>query len=113
MIGRSAARLALAGLVGAAILGGGRADAYVRTLTDMNKPMYWPSPCIFLTAYIGDPPKNMVAGQFMAAARGAAAVWSRDALSCTGMSITIDSTSGSEDSVQYDHKNRVMFRRKS
>ncbi len=95
------------------LLAPGQASAYVRTLTDEAHPMYWETSCLFIKAYAENPPDNLEAGQFLAAARAAAGVWSNDTLACSGLQLVVSEISGEEGDVAYDNRNLIMFRHKT
>ena len=73
-------------VVAAALLVGQsrRAEAFVRYLTDDNKPFFWAQASVSITGYSNDfTQTSMTTAQVESALQGAAAAWSKETNSCT------------------------------
>lgn len=86
------------------------AHAYVRTLTNAGKPMYWPSDSIQVLLYAGGPPPFLTRDTLVGAVNAAAATWSTPALSCTSMQLSVVANDLVDAPVANDKVNRITFR---
>jgi MYXO-CTERM domain-containing protein len=89
------------------------ANAYVRTLTSANAPMYWNRTVITITAYLGDPPDPLSTQDVLYAAQSAAATWSRDKVGCTSIELRVASSQERSAKVLLDGVPRMTFRRET
>jgi MYXO-CTERM domain-containing protein len=82
---RRPSAVALAILAAALFVASSRpADAFVRYLTDANKPFFWAQTTVPITGYSNDfTQTSMTTDQVSSALQGAAAAWSKEANSCT------------------------------
>jgi hypothetical protein len=90
------------------------ASAYVRTRTDKQAPVAWLSPCVVLRTHPGDlPPGVTIApGLIGAAARAAAAAWSRPGVACTAFELRVtEETPGPPLQPWNDGINNLIFPR--
>jgi MYXO-CTERM domain-containing protein len=87
------------------------ASAYVRTVTSSGAPMYWNRTVMQITAYLGNPPSDMTAGEILTAVNAAAATWSRGAVPCTSVEVRVTSTGEESADVALDGVSRLTFRR--
>jgi hypothetical protein len=110
---REARRLVLGGAIVALalVLADAPALAYVRTVTDSGKTVYWRNPCPQLIFFLGDPPPVLGADEYLVAAQRAAAAWSAGALGCTDVQLTVASSAEATACVGADGSNRIVFRR--
>ncbi len=89
----------------------GRASAYVRTTTELGKPMEWPQRCLAITVYTGNPPSRLTGDVLLEAARLAAAAWTHDSIACSALEIAVDTSEEAQADAAYDGHNRLMFNR--
>jgi hypothetical protein len=87
------------------------ASAYVRTQTSTGAPMFWNRTVLRITAYLGDPPADMTAGEILDAVNAAAATWGRGQVSCTSVDIRVSTTDQASAPVALDGVSRLTFRR--
>lgn len=88
------------------------AGAYVRTTTETGKPFFWPSPCVTVVVYLGDPPPDLTAEEMLRGTQEAATTWSRTGLGCSGLQIFVSpANEATANATSKDRANRIMFRR--
>jgi hypothetical protein len=87
------------------------AAAYVRTRSSTGAPLYWDRTILAITAYVGDPPAPLTSEAIETALRGAAAVWSRRAVTCTSIELRVATAPGAEVAAEPDGQGRLVFRR--
>jgi hypothetical protein len=110
---------AVAVLAGSALLAAGRAEAYVRYVTDAGRPYYWSVSCTGVTVYLHGF-TQMTHDEVAKSIAAAAHAWSPDQVSCPGGDggvthpyfeiVPTMSESGSIPGVGYDSRNSVIFR---
>jgi hypothetical protein len=88
----------------------GRADAYVRYVTDSGVPFAWKQTCVPLTVYPNDL-TDLAPAQTMHAVSAAAAAWSAGQNACTFLAITAQSSTDPAPRAHYDGNNVVVFLR--
>jgi hypothetical protein len=90
----------------------GHAQAYVRTSVESGAAMRWPDPPLLsVDLYTRNPPAYLDAETLVSAVQAAAATWSRPAVSCTDLQISIRPYDDESAPVAYDNTNRITFRR--
>jgi hypothetical protein len=98
-------------LLSALLAGSAPARAYVRTTTETNQAMRWPSPYLSVDLYTGNPPAYLAEETLVSATRAAAATWSNPTVDCTDMQISVRAVDDESAPVAYDGVNRITFRR--
>jgi hypothetical protein len=97
--------------VGATLVFGRPASAYVRYLTESGKGFFWPQAAVSLTVYPNDfVQPTMTADQIDAAAEQAAAAWSSTANPCTYLNLTVNASTAPTPIAQPDNHNTLIFR---
>lgn len=105
--GRSVALL----VAGCVTLFGGRAEAFVRSITtDSGVPLFWTTPQA--TLEVTRPPDSFPidADSFHAAVEGAAQTWSYPTLACTSVALEVAAGFSDSDVVAPDGHNRIITR---
>jgi hypothetical protein len=97
----------------ALLLAAGPAHAYVRTKTDRGVEVHWRDTCIYITAHVLSPPPNLTPDLAAAAARAAAAVWSRPQVDCTSLQLQVAVSEAPDADVANDKHSNLMFRASS
>jgi len=82
----------------------------VRTRTDRDVPIRWPSGCVTLVAHVQQPPPDLTPSIAAGAMRAAAAAWSRPQLSCTGFELRIEERESPPAAAANDGTNQIFFR---
>lgn len=95
----------------AALASAAPAAAFVRTSTDKMAAVRWPRACVVVTAHTANPPPNLTPELVVSAANAAAAVWSRQTVSCTGFELQIAAVDTSDAPAANDRTNNLVFRR--
>lgn len=87
------------------------ANAYVRTTLKSGRAVQWPTTCVSVQLYTGEPPVGLTADEFLMAARAAAATWNQPATCGTDFDLKVLPVPASSAPVGRDGANRVTFRR--
>jgi hypothetical protein len=101
----------------------GRAEAFVRSMTDTGNPFYWKETCVPITIYLngfGTRTGDLDADQSIKSITAAAHTWSTDAVSCTSAGVTtspyleivptVAPASATPPPAAWDAKNSIVFR---
>ncbi len=109
MTGRST--VALAVVAAAVLVGRSRpAEAFVRYLTDDNKPFFWAQASVSITGYANDfTQTSMTTDQVAGALQGAAAAWSKEANSCTYLELVPALSTAATPLAANDGHNSLIF----
>jgi hypothetical protein len=106
------------GALAATLLAGPSARAYVQTKTDCSTgqancgmAVHWPGHCVSVVAHVAEPPPNLTSDLIVAAAQGAAAAWSRPALSCTDLEFQVAISHTPTAPAVQDRHNNLVFRK--
>jgi MYXO-CTERM domain-containing protein len=105
----SSLALLIAGCV--TLLSGGRAQAFVRSITlDSGVPLFWVTPQA--TLEVTQPPESfpITPDAFHAAVEAAARTWSYPAVPCTAVALDVAAGFGDSDVVAADGHNRIITR---
>jgi MYXO-CTERM domain-containing protein len=100
-----------AGLLAGLVLASAQSHAYVRSVTERNAAVRWPSHCVNVVAHIPDPPPNLTPELVLGATQAAAAVWSRPAVTCTDLELQVAVSEKAAANAANDQRNNVVFRR--
>jgi hypothetical protein len=118
---RGAAWAALV-LGGSLLLGGGRAEAYVRALDTTGRPLYWKTSCVSATIYLNGfeaKPGGLQVDQAVKSIAAAAHAWSPDAVTCPGTTddhpnmeimTTLAPVEAKPPTIAWDSRNAIVIR---
>jgi len=87
--------------------------AYVRAVTSLGTPVWWRSPSIAITIYLGAPPPKMTLDEYWHASQMAAQAWGHGAIACTALTINISKEEVATAEVGFDRVNVIVLRRDS
>lgn len=109
-MGRVAGTRALLASLAAALLPASSSHAYVRSVADSGAPLWWKTTCIRMDMALATAPPSLTPDQFFQASIAAAEVWSRGALACTSMNVTVAKGGSEAEITALDGRNVIVFR---
>jgi hypothetical protein len=86
------------------------ARGYVRAVAESGAPLWWRTTCIGMELDLTSPPPSLTADQYLAAGIEAARAWSRPAVACTGIQLTMSRQGADASDTGLDGRNVIVFR---